>query len=101
MAFLQMLRELENKTGTKLATCEFEIILYLIANPKSSPGKMFNCMKFSATTFYSTLKKLVGIGVISCTTSTHDKRNSLYELDGRFLDISQSTITTMFVPSPD
>ena len=99
MPFLNYIRTVESTTSTKLLTCEFEIIIFLLENPNSPPGKMISSINYSNTTFYSTLKKLLTAGIVTCSNSARDGRSNLYNVAERFLEACEPNLKMILFPA--
>ncbi len=94
MTLTVVLRSIENVTQTKCLTCDCEIILSVFYQPDMSAGMLFECSRYSSTTFYATLKRLADNGVVVAHTDPKDRRSNVYRLNEPFQKAIEAVMVT-------
>ena len=77
-------------------TCEYQILLYLYLKPALSNSELMRLVDASATKFNTSLKELLGNGLICREADPDDRRRKRYELPPRVRSTIEETHHAVF-----
>lgn len=77
-------------------TCEYQVLLYLLAEPGASNGEIVNAVSASPTKAHAALARLVADGLVNREDDPADKRRKRYLIADSARNAVQRTMATIF-----
>jgi DNA-binding MarR family transcriptional regulator len=89
---LRKLLDIEAHLKLRLFTCEAEILAFLSTGTEKTILQLCEMSKFSHTTIFSTLKRMVDLGILVKSSTGPETRRATYSIAPDYLPMVQTLL---------